>query len=187
MKTCTFFGHRDTPESIGDALLQAIEELITRENVLRFYVGNQGRFDALVLSALRQLKKVYPQIEYAVVLAYLPKRELFATPEETLFPEEVATALPRQCLRCKKQIFGGALRLCDGLRKRLLRRRVQIRIACKKKRKNRQKPCRKCDPRKVKNRSPQIAGFCFLDSFGFISRAQRPYPFSTAGFLPSFF
>lgn len=105
MKTCTFFGHRDTPESIGDALLQAIEELITRENVLRFYVGNQGRFDALVLSALRQLKKVYPQIEYAVVLAYLPKRELFAIPEETLFPEEVATALPRFAIDARNRFL----------------------------------------------------------------------------------
>ena len=73
MRSCTFFGHRDCPEAIRTKLQKVLIDLIINHNITMFYVGHQGQFDALVRSTLRQLKNTYPQIEYAVVLAYMPK------------------------------------------------------------------------------------------------------------------
>ncbi len=70
--TCTFFGHRDTPPPVKPLLRQVIIELIEQRGVTRFFVGNQGNFDAMARSLLAELAQTYP-IRYDVVLAYLPK------------------------------------------------------------------------------------------------------------------
>ncbi|MBQ3593173.1 MAG: hypothetical protein II982_02295, partial [Clostridia bacterium] len=72
MKTCTFFGHRDTPKEVEFLLRDTIENLIQYKNVNKFYVGNQGNFDVLVRKVLIEMKKEYPEIQYNVVLAYIP-------------------------------------------------------------------------------------------------------------------
>ena len=95
MPACTFFGHRDCPDLIYPTLKSSIEGLILSRNVNRFYVGNQGRFDVLVLKALRELKLQHPEIVYYVVLAYLPSKQLPYDPEETLYPEGLETVPPR--------------------------------------------------------------------------------------------
>ena len=85
-----FFGHKDTPDIIREQLAKVIKELIVRRGVNKFYVGNQGKFDALVYSTLKEVKNEYPHIEYCVVLAYLPvkKQELFKDfYEYTIYPE----------------------------------------------------------------------------------------------------
>ena len=69
---CTFFGHRDTPPTIKPLLRQVIIELIEQRGITRFYVGNQGNFDAMARNLLAELAQTYP-IHYDVVLAYLPK------------------------------------------------------------------------------------------------------------------
>lgn len=96
-KICTFFGHRDCPETILQSLRDTVFHLILRQGVTHFYVGNHGRFDALVLRVLREAKEAYPQIRYAVVLAYLPEKKDsdFFSPEETLFPEGIETVPKR--------------------------------------------------------------------------------------------
>ena len=71
MATCTFFGHRDCPETIKPKLREALVGLITNHGVDMFYVGNQGHFDYYVRCVLRDLKQEYPHIQYAVVLAYM--------------------------------------------------------------------------------------------------------------------
>ena len=71
-KCCTFFGHRQCPISIRPALKCCLENLIIHHDVTVFYVGNQGAFDSIVHSALRELAEQYTNITYAVVLAYLP-------------------------------------------------------------------------------------------------------------------
>ena len=50
-------------------------ELIANNGVETFYVGNHGWFDAIVRGVLRELKEEYPQIDYAVVLAYMPCKQ----------------------------------------------------------------------------------------------------------------
>ncbi len=98
MAVCTFFGHSDCPESIAPILRSKIETLILKNSVTMFYVGNHGRFDALVRSVLRELKVAYPQIEYAVVLAHMPKeKDPFDITDysDTMLPEGIETS-PRR-------------------------------------------------------------------------------------------
>ena len=86
---CCFFGHRDTPSTVKPDLIECITSL-TEEGVTEFLVGNQGAFDAIVLSALRLVKEQHPHITYNVVLAYMPaaKEEYtYADPMETMYPE----------------------------------------------------------------------------------------------------
>ena len=71
-KRCTFFGHRDCPESSRPKIRQAVANLIENHGVTMFYVGNQGNFDRLVQSALKETERIYPNVRYAVVLAYMP-------------------------------------------------------------------------------------------------------------------
>ena len=70
MPVCTFFGHRDCPETIKPKLREVLADLISNRNVDMFYVGHQGQFDAYVHGELKKLKQEYPHINYAVVLAY---------------------------------------------------------------------------------------------------------------------
>ena len=82
---CTFFGHRYTPDAIEEKLEVYVEGLITQGIADRFYVGNHGEFDAMALRVLRRARKRFPNIKYAVVLAYAPTYGNF----EQLFQEEI--------------------------------------------------------------------------------------------------
>lgn len=98
MSTCTFFGHRDTPNKIKPLLRKTLIELIVERNVTHFLIGNQGAFDTLVRNTLRSLKTTYPHIDYAIVLAYMPSQNLLDTFDEdttTVFPEGLETTPPR--------------------------------------------------------------------------------------------
>ena len=53
MAACTFFGHRDCPESIKLKLREVLVDLITNHGVDMFYVGHQGQFDAYAHSELK--------------------------------------------------------------------------------------------------------------------------------------
>lgn len=91
---CVFFGHGDCPASIKSSLFETIKDQIER-GTLQFYVGNHGNFDRIILSCLRELKVLYPEIRYSVVLAYLPKNPNSYQPDETIFPAEMESA-PRR-------------------------------------------------------------------------------------------
>lgn len=57
---------------------------------------NQGQFDGIVRSVLRELEKEYPEIHYAVVLAYLPgKKNEYDDFSDTIFPEGIEAVHPR--------------------------------------------------------------------------------------------
>lgn len=89
MRTCTFFGHKDSPSAIADSLEKVIIQFISEENVTNFYVGNQGHFDAIARRVLKDVKKQFPDISYAVVLAYLPGNNEYYNENypESVYPE----------------------------------------------------------------------------------------------------
>ena len=95
MAVCTFFGHRECWGLEPERLRTTIEELIGI-GVDTFYVGNQGQFDGMVRSVLRKLSLEYPQIRYAVALAYLPteKRE-GEDHSDTIYPEGMEDGPPK--------------------------------------------------------------------------------------------
>ena len=104
MKACTFFGHRDCPETIKPYLREVLIDLITNNGVDTFYVGNQGRFDGIVRSVLRELEQAYPEIHYAVVLAYLPgKKNEYEDFCDTILPEGIETVHPRYAVEWRNR------------------------------------------------------------------------------------
>lgn len=99
MISCTFFGHRDCPDTLKPALKETIEKLIVDHGVDMFYVGHQGQFDALVRSTLRQLRARYPHIDYAVVLAYMPGNQSeYEDFSDTMLPEGIEAVHPRYAI-----------------------------------------------------------------------------------------
>ena len=131
MLTCTFFGHRDCPDTIRTKLREVLVELIANHGVEMFYVGNQGRFDTIVSGVLRDLKKEYPHIDYAVLLAYMPcKQDEDAL--NTMLPEGIEFVHPRYAISWRNNwmlkqsdyvvtyithSWGGAAKFADKARK----------------------------------------------------------------------
>lgn len=98
MSACTFFGHRDCPNSIKSKLRKVLIDLIESHAVDMFYVGQQGSFDSMVRSVLKELVSLYPHINYAVVLERIPpKRDEFDIRDysDTMLPEGIETVHPR--------------------------------------------------------------------------------------------
>lgn len=111
--TVTFFGHRDTPQSVKERLRKQICELIEKENADVFYVGNHGNFDRMTYSILKELKAFYPFISYTVVLAYLSEsREKEFEARETVFPESVSCGPPRFAIDRRNRYM---LEQCDAV------------------------------------------------------------------------
>lgn len=89
-KACTFFGHRDCPETIKPKIRMAVIDLIENHGVTMFYVGNQGNFDRMVRSVLKEVTTAYPGVGYAVVLAYMPSTKKRADDfSDTLLPDGI--------------------------------------------------------------------------------------------------
>lgn len=129
--TVCFFGHKDTPETVRPFLEQEIERLIER-GAECFLVGNQGRFDGMVLGCLRRMAKKHPGITYKVVLAYMPKTGEFAC-GETMLPEGQELVHPRYAIAHRNKwmveeadaavvyvahSWGGAARYADLMRRK---------------------------------------------------------------------
>lgn len=97
MRKCTFFGHRDAPDNVGLQLSENLRNIIVHENVNIFYVGDNGRFDKMVQMVLANLKKEGYDIEFFVVLAYMPKIKSVINCE-TIYPEGLETVLPKYAI-----------------------------------------------------------------------------------------
>lgn len=98
MYKCFFIGHRFVPEKIEPLLCQAIHKHITEYGVTEFYVGHYGKFDHMVIRALRKMKELHPQIKNFLLLAYHPTVQPIKKPkgfESTLFIEGQESVPPR--------------------------------------------------------------------------------------------
>ena len=99
MGVCTFFGHRNCPDGLKHRLRAVIIDLITNRGIDMFYVGRQGGFDRLVRSVLREITQEYPQVRYAVVLAYMPsEHSVLGDTSDTMLPEGIELVHPRYAI-----------------------------------------------------------------------------------------
>lgn len=99
--TVTFFGHRDVPKEIEPTLRKTLTDLIENHNANELYVGNNGKFDAMVRRQLEDLSEIY-DINYSIVLAYMPcKKNEYDNFTNTIFPEGIETA-PKRLAICKR-------------------------------------------------------------------------------------
>ncbi len=97
-KTCAFFGNRHVSDETKQILHRTLVNLIESGEVKKFLVGNQGGFDCMVRQELRELKQLYQDIDYTVVLAYMPgKKDDYAYDDfsDTVFPDELTHVPPR--------------------------------------------------------------------------------------------
>ena len=104
MAACTFFGHRDCPDTVKEKLREALTDLIEHHGVNLFYVGNQGNFDAIARSVLGELKKQYPHIDYGVVLAYMPENKKESDLiSDAIVPEGLEFVHPRYAISWRNE------------------------------------------------------------------------------------
>ena len=94
MLACTFFGHRDSPDSLFPILKEKIFSLLINHQVSVFYVGTHGNFDTMAYRAVKELQVEYPEIRVYRVLAYMPKEEV----PDSLFPEGVELVHPKYAI-----------------------------------------------------------------------------------------
>ena len=108
MLSCTFIGHKDTPDEIQPILEKTLVDLIQHKNVNTFYVGTHGRFDKMVRNTLKSLKQKYENIDYSVVLAYLPYKKSEYTDEDfsdTIYPEGLETVPSRFAISKRNKLM----------------------------------------------------------------------------------
>ena len=74
MKSCSFFGHRDTPQTdeLKQKIRETVERLITEDGIDTFLFGSRSQFDELCHIVVTELKEKYPNISR---IAYLCKHE----------------------------------------------------------------------------------------------------------------
>ena len=98
--TCSFFGHRNTEETIElkTRLEKVIEDLILNENVDTFLFGSKSRFDDIcydVVTVLKEkhshVKRIYVRAEYPIITDDY-KNFLLKSYEDTIFPEKLVDA-----------------------------------------------------------------------------------------------
>lgn len=95
----TFFGHKNTLPEIASKLESTLIHLIENDGVNTFYIGNQGSFDSIVRRTLKKLQQSYPQINYTVVLAYMPgSKQNAGDTSDTIYPEGLENTPPKYAI-----------------------------------------------------------------------------------------
>ena len=95
--TCCFIGNRKIKETeeLKIQLYEAIERLVTNENVDVFLFGSKSRFNSLCLELVSEIKKKHPHIKRVYVRAEFPiinddyKEYLLESYEDTYYPERI--------------------------------------------------------------------------------------------------
>jgi len=94
--TVSCIGHADAPHTMQACLRDVLTELIETRGACKFYVGTHGGFDRMAERVLYDLKGQYPHVQCFAVLSHMPREHaLEGHLLDTLFPAEVAVAMPR--------------------------------------------------------------------------------------------
>ena len=91
---CVFFGYGQTTIDVYDRIKSEILKMVDDNGVKRFLVGNNGRFDAMVQKALKEISKER-DIEYSIVLSRLDEKAISGEQDKTIYPEGLEYALRR--------------------------------------------------------------------------------------------
>ena len=99
-KVCCFIGHRKIQKSpeLKEKLLNTIENLITKEDVTKFFFGSKSQFDDYCYEIVSELKEKYPHIKRVYVRSayqHIPdwyEDSLLEHYEDTYFPEHMSNA-----------------------------------------------------------------------------------------------
>ena len=89
-----FFGHRDAPSEVRPALKAVVEQLM-KEGVREFCVGNNGNFDFLVQSVLKEIVDKREDASCSICLSRLDEQALCGDQSLTVFLEGLEGTPPR--------------------------------------------------------------------------------------------
>ena len=95
LKACCGFGHREIFENITEKVVTAVKKA-AEQGCRLFYTGAMGEFDEIYSSAVRNLKKTYPEIKLVCVKPYLTKEinesgdYLYSLYDDIIIPTELA-------------------------------------------------------------------------------------------------
>lgn len=100
MKTCSFFGHRDTKETpeLVKNIKSTVVQLIKEKEVQSFLFGSASRFDEICLKIVTELKKEFPEIKLIYVRSHYPnigdgyRDYLLKIYDETIMPKGIERA-----------------------------------------------------------------------------------------------
>lgn len=100
MKACSFFGHRDTPQTdeLKQKVRETVERLIVEEGVDTFLFGSRSKFDDLCHIVVTELKEKHPHIKRVYVRSQYPyidklyKDYLLESYDDTILPNRVEKA-----------------------------------------------------------------------------------------------
>lgn len=100
MKSCSFFGHRDTPqtEELKQKIRETVERLIVEEGIDTFLFGSRSKFDDLCHIVVTELKEKHPHIKRVYVRSQYPyidklyKDYLLESYDDTILPNRVEKA-----------------------------------------------------------------------------------------------
>ena len=100
MKTCSFFGHRNTvaTSELCEELRRTVIRLIEGKGVKCFLFGSASRFDELCLKIVTEIKEEYPEIKRIYVRSQYPyiekgyKEYLLKSYDDTLMPKRLENA-----------------------------------------------------------------------------------------------
>lgn len=110
-KICCFAGHSELydTEKIYMRLVSKLDELIEKENVNEFWVGNYGTFDKLSAKAVRELKRKHKQIQLNLVIPYLTSeinelKELYYNNYDNIIVADIPEKTPKkvQIIKCNQ-------------------------------------------------------------------------------------
>ena len=95
LKACCGFGHREIFGNITEKIVTAVKKAAEQGCEL-FYTGAMGEFDEIFSSAVRFLKKTYPEIKLVCVKPYLTKEinesgdYLYSLYDDIIIPTDLA-------------------------------------------------------------------------------------------------
>jgi len=100
MKTCSFFGHRNTESTptLCENLKNVVVRLIKEQKVKKFLFGSKSKFNSLCLDIVTEIKVEYPDIKLVYVRSAFPyisdsyRDYLLESYDDTLIPERVINA-----------------------------------------------------------------------------------------------
>lgn len=100
MKTCSFFGHRNTEETpeLVNELKKTVIYLIEQKDVTTFLFGSASKFDDLCLKIATEIKSDHPEIKLIYVRSSYPninqcyKDYLLEYYDDTIMPKGVEKA-----------------------------------------------------------------------------------------------
>ena len=97
---CCFFGHRAINETdeLRTKITEAVERLITDENVDTFLFGSKSQFDSFCLEIVTEIKEKHPHVKRIYVRAEFPYinddylNYLLKFYDDTYYPEKLLSA-----------------------------------------------------------------------------------------------